>query len=57
MLALTAMTSRASKRSTRRPEIAPPMPLATKKVAVALEANATGKPRSLTNAASRIDRL
>jgi hypothetical protein len=50
-------TRRTSMRSTSRPASTPPTPLAMKKVAVALLASATGKPRSATNAASRIDRL
>ena len=57
MVALAAMTMRASMRSTSRPAMTPPMPLAMKNVAVALLASPTGKPRSETKAASRIDRL
>jgi hypothetical protein len=56
-VAPVAMTKRASMRSTSRPDMTPPMPLAMKNVAVALLARLMGKPRSATKAASRMDRL
>jgi hypothetical protein len=52
-----AMTRRTSTRSTIHPARTPANPAATKKLAVALLASATGKPFSATNAASRTERL